>query len=87
MREGEKNTKFFHCSVIQSRFQNNIYSLKNVASNLLEGREEIEELVNSHFFDILTNPRRDQIPSLVSREQTQLLINSISLQEVQEVVF
>ena len=47
LREGEKNTKFFHHSVIQSRFQNKICSLKNAAGNLLEGREEIEEL--SHY--------------------------------------
>ena len=27
--EGEKNTKFFHHLVIQNRFQNKIYSIKN----------------------------------------------------------
>ena len=95
--EGEKNSKFFHHSVIQSRFQNKFYSLKDEARNLLEGREEIEDLLNSHFSDILSDPLRDrssdieiitsQIPSFVSRKQNQMLMNSISLQEVQEVVF
>ena len=92
LREGAKNTKLFHHSIIQSRFQNKIYSLKYEAGTLLEGREEIEELLNCHFSDILTDPRRDcssdievitsRIPSLVSREQNQMLMNSISLQEV-----
>ena len=39
LREGEKNTKLFHHSVIQSRFQNKIYSLKNATDELLKGRE------------------------------------------------
>ena len=56
LREREKNSKFFHHSVIQSRFQKNIYSLKNEAGNILEGREEIEDLLNSHFSDILSDP-------------------------------
>ena len=30
LQEGEKNTKFFHQSVIQNIFENKIYSLKNV---------------------------------------------------------
>ena len=54
--EGEKNSKLFDHSVIQSRFQNKIYLLKNDAGNLLEGRKEIEELLNSHFSNILTDP-------------------------------
>ena len=56
LREGEKNTKLFHHSVIQSRFQNKIYFLKNDAGNLFEGRKEIEEWLNSHFSNILIDP-------------------------------
>ena len=63
----------------------------------MEGREEIEYILNSHFSDILTDPRRNRlddievitnrIPSLVSKEHNQLLMKSITIQEVQEAVF
>ena len=55
--EGEKNTKFFHHSVIQNRFQNKIYSIKNAAGEKVEVWEQIEDILNAHFFYILTDPR------------------------------
>ena len=60
-------------------------------------REDIEEVLNSNFLDILRDPRRDrledieaitsEILTLVSFEQNQLLMNAITLQKVQEQVF
>ena len=55
--EGKKNTKFFHNSVIQNRFHNKIYSIKNAAGVKMEAREEIEDILNAHFYDIITDPR------------------------------
>ena len=76
LQEGEKNTKFFHHSVIQNRFQNKIYSLKTERGEKVELREDIEAILNYHFSDILSDPRRNcledieaitsKIPSLVS---------------------
>ena len=37
--EGEKNTKFFHHCVIQNRFQNKIYSIKNATREKVEAWE------------------------------------------------
>ena len=48
--EGEKNTKFFHHCVIQNRFQNKIYSIKNATREKVEAWEEIEDILNAHFF-------------------------------------
>ena len=45
--EGEKNTKFFHHCVIQNRFQNKIYSIKNATGEKVEAQEEIEDILNA----------------------------------------
>ena len=42
LQQGEKNTRFFHHSVIQNRFQNKIYSIKNDRGEKVEVREDIE---------------------------------------------
>ena len=78
-------------------FQNKIYSIKNDRGEKLEVREFIEAILNSHFSDILTDPRRNRleyietitikIMSLVSDKQNHLLMKTITLQEVQEAVF
>ena len=86
--EGEKITKFFHNSVIQNRFHNKIYSIKNAAWVKVEAQEEIEDILNAHFSDILMDPRQNyleeievithRIPSLGSKEQNQLLMKTIT---------
>ena len=63
----------------------------------MEVREDIEAVLNSHFLDILRDPRSDLledieaitrgISTLVSNEQNQLLMTTITLKEVQDVVF
>ena len=45
--EGEKNTKFFHNSVIHNRFHNKIYSIKTAPGVKVEAREEIEDILNA----------------------------------------
>ena len=51
--EGEKNTKFFHNSVIHNRFHNKIYSIKNAAGVKMEAREEIEDILNAQLMKSL----------------------------------
>ena len=51
LQQGEKNTKFFHHSVIQNMFQNKIYLIKNDRGEKVELREDIQEILNSHFSD------------------------------------
>ena len=53
----------------------------------VEAWEEIEDILNAHFSDILTDPRRNRleeieaitrrIPTLLSKEQKQLLMKTI----------
>ena len=61
IQEGEKKTNFFHHSVIQNRFQNKIYSIKNDSGEKVELREDIEAILNSLFSNILSDPRRDRL--------------------------
>ena len=97
LHEGKKNTKFFHHSVIQYRFQNKIYFLKNDRGEKVELREDIEVVLNSQFLDILSDPRRNRladieaitsrISTVVSGEENQLLMKTITIQEVHDAVF
>ena len=61
LQQGEKNTRFFHHSVTQNRFQNKIYLIQNEKEEKVELREDIEEILNSHFLDILSDPRRNRL--------------------------
>ena len=42
LKEGERNTKFFHRSTIQRRMHNNIPFIKNTEGEKVEEHEEIE---------------------------------------------
>ena len=63
----------------------------------METTEEIEATLNHHFFDIMCELRQDiwediknitrLIPFMVTNEQNDLLMNIITLNEVEEAVF
>ena len=96
LQEGEKNTKFFHNSVIQDRHSSRVVTLKKMEGARIETRWEIEEELNHYFTDILNEdlPDRERdiaqitrlIPPSVTREDNEILIQQVSLQEVEEVV-
>ena len=62
----------------------------------VETRKEIEEVLTQHFFDILTedggDKRRaitritDLIPWTMTREKNEMLLNLVSMQEVEEFI-
>ena len=97
LKEGERNTTLFHCPVLQNRMQNKIYSLKTLGGERVESREEIEATLNNFFTEIMSDPRPERsadidqitrfIPPLVSVEKIDLLMNPITLYEVEEAVF
>ena len=49
LKEGEKNTKFFHRSTIQRRMNNNITFIKNTEGEKVEEHEQIEQVLLNHF--------------------------------------
>ena len=54
LREGERNTSFFHRSTIQHHMHNHINSLKNAECHTLENHQDMETKLVSYFEDILT---------------------------------
>ena len=73
-----------------------IVTLKKIEGGRIETRREIEEELNHYFADILNEdlPDRERdiaqitrlIPPSVTREDNEMLIQPVSLQEVEEVV-
>ena len=53
LKEGERNTKFFHRSTIQHRMHNRITVIKNQMGERLEMQEAIMKELRNHFRDIL----------------------------------
>lgn len=49
LKEGEKNTKFFHRSTIQRRMYNNIAFINNRQGERLEAHEDMEKEFKEHF--------------------------------------
>jgi len=96
LKEGERNTKFFHRSTLANRAHNKISSIKDKEGNLLNSHEEIEEVLVQNFWGIAqeTGSDRDQyikiisrhIPKLASREDNFNLNRPVSKEEVSEVL-
>eukprot|EP00253_Pinus_taeda_P015037 PITA_15037 len=97
LKEGEKNTKFFHRSTIQRRMRNNISQIINEQGEKMETQEEIEHEFIQHFKEMSKEPRINRtaaieeitqhIPHLISEEQNSLLLKPISMQEVETAAF
>ena len=96
LQEGERNTKFFHNTVLQNRNNSRINKLKKADGSQVETRMEMEEKLTQNFFDILSEDGGDRgrsisritrlIPKTVSKENNEMLIKPVAMQEVQEVV-
>ena len=96
LQEGERNTKFFHNSIIQNRNSSKIHKLKKMDGSTVETRREIEEELSQHFSDIRKEYGGDRsrainritnlIPRTVTKENNEMLIKLVSMQEVEEVI-
>lgn len=54
LREGDRNTSFFHKSTVQHRQQNHINHLKSTDGTILEEKSLIERELISYFSDLLS---------------------------------
>jgi len=96
LKEGERNTKFFHRSTLENRAHNRISSIKDEGGQLLSTHEEIEAVLVQHFRGIVkeTISNREpsikdltrHIPRLVSREDTFNLNRLVTEEEISEVL-
>lgn len=60
MKEGERNTKFFHRAMQQHKQRNRIFSLKDTQGNRVTQKEEMERLLIQHFKGILTETQSNR---------------------------
>lgn len=96
LKEGEKNTKFFHKVMLNHRQHNRIFSIKDRQGNMILQQKEMENLLVDHFKGILTEPniRREEeitnviqyIPKKVTRDHNLTLLRVITKEEVEDVV-
>eukprot|EP00253_Pinus_taeda_P007598 PITA_07598 len=96
LKEGEKNTKFFHNTTIQRRMHNNITHIQNEQGIKVEKHEEIEAELLNYFKQVHKEPISDRsqaiqnitskIPKLISDEHNQMLLKPVDLQEVEIAV-
>jgi ribonuclease HI/exonuclease III len=96
LKEGEKNTKFFHRAMMHRRHINKITHLEDSQGNLTREHSKIEEELLKYYQDLLTEPQLDRtaairrvtkhIPALVTPEQNAALTRPITQEEVAQVV-
>ena len=96
LREGDRNTSFFHKSTIQHRQQNQIIHLKSAEGHILEDQRQMELELVSYYLDLLSKPKGEgshnhmnitqHIPRLVTPEHNAILMHPIDREEVEEVV-
>ena len=64
LKEGERNTKFFHSSTIQRRMQNRIGHLTNQQGERMERHEDMERELVDYFKGIQQEPQVNRHPAI-----------------------
>eukprot|EP00253_Pinus_taeda_P004077 PITA_04077 len=96
LKEGERNTSFFHRSTMANRSHNRISSIKDEGGHLLNSHEDIETVLVQHFRGIAKETILDRdhfirdltrhIPKLVTREDNFNLNRPVTKEEVSKVI-
>lgn len=60
LKEGDKNTKFFHATTKQRRARNIIIKLKDVDGSWAESEEKIERVATTYFHNLFTSSNPSQ---------------------------
>eukprot|EP00253_Pinus_taeda_P023098 PITA_23098 len=92
LKEGERNTKFFHRTTVQRRVHNNIPFIQKQGGLRVKHHEEIEKEFLNHFKQVHQEPNVDMrpaieritqnVPKLITEEHNELLLRPILTQEV-----
>jgi exonuclease III len=96
LKEGEKNTKFFHRSMVHRRYINKITQLEDAQGNPIREHNRIAEELTNYYKDLLTETNDDRmpainkitrnIPSLITQEHNEALTRPITQEEVDQAV-
>ena len=81
MREGDRNTKFFHAKASARRKKNLIVSLKEMDGTMIEQQSDIKRMIIQHFSTLFhsSNPNAIEevvahIPRVVTEEMNDWLV-------------
>eukprot|EP00253_Pinus_taeda_P035376 PITA_35376 len=96
LKEGERNTKFFHRTTVQRRMHNQIPFIVNQDREKVEEHEQIEEVLLNHFQQVHREQEENRhraiskitgnIPKLVTAQHNEILMRPINAQEVDEAM-
>jgi exonuclease III len=96
LKEGERNTKFFHRTTIQRRQSNKITHLISEEGETLHSHADLETNLVEYFQDLLTEPITDRheainkitrhVPTLVTQEQNAALLRPFTIEEVDQAL-
>ena len=96
LKEGERNTKFFHRATIQRRQSNKITHLITEEGETLHCHADLENHLVDYFQDLLTEPIPDRseainqitrhVPTLVTQEQNEALLRPFTIEEVDQAL-
>ena len=94
LREGDRNTKYFHTVVEGRRKRNNISTLQRENGTWCESEGEVGDEINVYFEKLFTssNPRQvdailSGIPQVITAQMNNKLTKPVSEMEVRKAVF
>jgi hypothetical protein len=96
LKEGERNTKFFHRAMVHRRYINRITQLEDAQGNPIREHNQIVEELTNYYKELLTETNVDRkatiekitrhIPTLVTQEKNEALMRPITQEEVDHAV-
>ena len=94
MREGDRNTKFFHAKAFARRKKNLIVSLKKMDGTVIEQQSYIERVIIQHFLTLFqsSNPNAIEevvahIPRVVTDDMNDWLVRDFHAEDVRFALF
>lgn len=94
LKEGDRNSRYFHATTIQRRAHNRVTRLKNVNGNWVEDQLELQGMITNHFSELFesSNPLNIEavtrlIQPRVNRRMNEGLLSPIEEGEVKRAVF
>jgi exonuclease III len=96
LKEGDRNTKFFHRATIQRRHSNKITHLVTEEGETLHSHAELESHLIDYFQNLLSEPLPNRseairqitkcVPALVTQEQNAALLRPFTLEELDQAL-
>jgi hypothetical protein len=89
LKEGDKNTKYFHACATQRKFKNAIDNIIDEQGRVWESKEEVERVFVDYYKNLFTSEAQidpaiclDELECRVSNEMNEVLMHNFSIDEV-----